>query len=597
MDTQSQFTRSAVVSSSFDEKALSIDAIVATATPVMRRDSAGTYAEVLNPSAFRTAGADLPLIDEHQRGSVRTVVGRAANFRLEGGNVVATVTFSTAEDVAPIVQRVRDGTLKHFSIGYRVARFKDETISGQRTRTATDWLISEVSLVGQPADPNAKRIRHMPKEIEDDRLELEGGLGTPMPDEQQQQIRSLAEVAGLTRGWAEDQIDAGATLDDARQAARSSMIERSRAVPRIRVQSPASENPAEILNRRVEALTVRVAGGELSEQARPFVNDRLIDHARAAVERAGISTRMMDTDQIFRAAMHSTSDFPQLLTGVGNRTLLPAYQAAASPLKRIARQATAPDFRPTSRLRTSGTGTLEKVSESGEIKSTSRSENVEGYALDTYASIFSLTRKALINDDLGAFRDWGVAAGRAAANTEANLLYSVLTANGLRGAKLSDGKTLFHADHKNLTASPGQGIKDIGADALNDAKLKIARQTDLDGKTPLSAKGRFILVRPELEDEALRLIADIYPATVADVNVNTARYEVLTDPRIESDDFWLFADPASLPVLEYAYLSSAPGPQLASREGWDVLGTEWRVVLDFGVGAIDFRGAALIADV
>ena len=46
-----------------------------------------------------------------------------------------------------------------------------------------------------------------------------------------------------------------------------------------------------------------------------------------------------------------------------------------------------------------------------------------------------------------------------------------------------------------------------------------------------------------------------------------------------------------LPVLEYAYLASAPGPQMSSREGWDVLGMEFRVVLDFGAGAVDWRGA------
>lgn len=53
---------------------------------------------------------------------------------------------------------------------------------------------------------------------------------------------------------------------------------------------------------------------------------------------------------------------------------------------------------------------------------------------------------------------------------------------------------------------------------------------------------------------------------------------------------YLFADPAILPVLEYSYLSSAQGPQMASREGWDVLGMEFRVVLDFGCGAVDWRG-------
>jgi hypothetical protein len=46
-----------------------------------------------------------------------------------------------------------------------------------------------------------------------------------------------------------------------------------------------------------------------------------------------------------------------------------------------------------------------------------------------------------------------------------------------------------------------------------------------------------------------------------------------------------------MPVLEYAYLSSAQGPQMASRDGWEVLGMEFRVVLDFGAGVVDHRGA------
>ena len=63
------------------------------------------------------------------------------------------------------------------------------------------------------------------------------------------------------------------------------------------------------------------------------------------------------------------------------------------------------------------------------------------------------------------------------------------------------------------------------------------------------------------------------------------------EPRLSGNAWWIFADPAVLPVLEYAYLSSAQGPQIASREGWDVLGMEFRVVLDFGCGAVDWRGA------
>ena len=57
---------------------------------------------------------------------------------------------------------------------------------------------------------------------------------------------------------------------------------------------------------------------------------------------------------------------------------------------------------------------------------------------------------------------------------------------------------------------------------------------------------------------------------------------LLIEPRITGNAWWIFGDPATAPVLEFAYLTSAPGPQIASSDGWEVLGTEMRVVLDFG---------------
>jgi hypothetical protein len=66
---------------------------------------------------------------------------------------------------------------------------------------------------------------------------------------------------------------------------------------------------------------------------------------------------------------------------------------------------------------------------------------------------------------------------------------------------------------------------------------------------------------------------------------------VLVEPRLSGNRWSVFADPAVMHVFEFAYLASAPGPQLESRPGWDVLGMEFRVVLDFGCGAIDWRGA------
>ena len=159
----------------------------------------------------------------------------------------------------------------------------------------------------------------------------------------------------------------------------------------------------------------------------------------------------------------------------------------------------------------------------------------------------------------------------------------LLLANPVMG---EDGVALFHATHGNLGTA---GIPEF--DTLSDARKAMRSMKALDGKTPVNATPKFLVVGPELETDAEQVLASIYAATVADANPFSGKLTLLVEPRITDATWFLFADPAVLPVLEYAYLSSAQGPQMASREGWDVLGMEFRVVLDFGAGAVDWRGA------
>ncbi len=64
-----------------------------------------------------------------------------------------------------------------------------------------------------------------------------------------------------------------------------------------------------------------------------------------------------------------------------------------------------------------------------------------------------------------------MAMGRAAARTVGNLVYLLLTSNG----KFTDGKALFHADHKNLIA------KDMDMEGLNEARKLMRLQEDANG--------------------------------------------------------------------------------------------------------------------
>ena len=55
--------------------------------------------------------------------------------------------------------------------------------------------------------------------------------------------------------------------------------------------------------------------------------------------------------------------------------------------------------------------------------------------------------------------------------------------------------------------------------------------------------------------------------------------------------WYLFGSPATSPVLEYSYLGDQQEPIVETRPGWEMLGMEFRAILDIGAGVIDFRGA------
>lgn len=586
LESQDVMIRRAVISpDSFDEAALTVDAVISTFSDVNRRDQRGAYVERLDPAGLDTSrliGA--PVLDGHRQASARDTIGVVTAFRTEGNALIATIRLLQSDDVKPIVERIRQGVIRGVSVGYRVQRWADSIENKVRVRTAAAWSIFEVSAVPVPADPGATfRSENMPEDI----IENEDVRTEDTPAETRAAIRQIARSAGMTTEQADDMIDRDLSVTEARAEAFEAMQVRTRNMPRIRVVSPSSEDPAVIRTRRADALYARVSGTAPSDEARPYVAETLRDMMRACVEAGGVSTRGMDADTLLRAAMHGTSDFPQLLISTGNRTLMTAYTAAASPIKTtLARQTTLADFRPGTKLKLSDIGLLQRVTESGEIKHTTRGEAAESYALDTYATMFALSRKALINDDLGAFRDWGATAGRMAAETEANLLVNLLLANPAMG---EDGEDLFSAAHGNL-AAPGTALDVANVSA---ARLAMRGMKALDGNTPINATPRFLVVGPALETAAEQLLASIYAATVANANPFTGRLSLLVEPRITDESWYVFADPAVLPVLEYAYLSSAQGPQMASREGWDVLGMEFRVVLDFGCGAVDWRGAYL----
>ena len=583
--------------SSIDEAARTVELIAATGNSVTREDLTGPFAEVLRIAGdaidLSRLGGGLPLLDSHRQDDLGRVLGTVLSARIEGGKLVVLARISERHE--GLWRDIVAGVIRSVSIGYAVQDFEDgvDRATGRRVRTVTRWTLMEVSLVPVAADGGA-HVRSHPMPLETITTTPEALAPAPPPPVQtravtNQEIRALTDTAGLARGLADDLIDRGASVEEARAAintARLAGAGRTTAAPRVEVIAE-NDTPEAFRSAAGEGLYARANPRHTpSERARGFVGLTTLDLARECLRRSAVATTGLSPADTITRALNTTSDFPALLGDTMNRTLRPAYEAAPAVLKRLARQTTAKDFRARTKLQITEAETLQKIGEHGEYKSSTFTESGTSYRIDTFGRIFGITRQALINDDLGAFTDVPSKMGTAAAEFESQFLVDLLVDGAGLGPVMADTFRLFAAQHGNLAGAGGG----IDATTLSAARLAMRRQKGLTGQV-INIRPAFLLVPPELETDAEKALATVQATKADDVNVFGGKLEILVEARLADTGRWyVAADPATVEGLEYAYLQGAEGPQTESRTGWEVDGVEYKVRLDFGAAFVDWRG-------
>jgi hypothetical protein len=334
-------------------------------------------------------------------------------------------------------------------------------------------------------------------------------------------------------------------------------------------------------NAMVDALVARMQGSAPTDLGRPYM---YVPIAEMLGARAGINSR--DPSEILRRALQTTSDFPLLLEAAANKVLMAAFQVAVPTYRALAAKKPFNDFKPHKFLRVGDFPALQTVNEAGEVKFGAFGENREQAALTTKGIIVSLSRQAIINDDLSAFSDLVNGAGLEAARTENAMFYALLNAN----QALSDNVAMFHASHGNL-----QSASAITVAALGIVRAAMRKQTGVGvkgaaGVQPLNIAPSLILTGPDKETEAQSIIAPIQAQQVGNVNPFSGTLKNVTDANITGNTWYVFADPAVLPNFIYGYLRDAEGPMMVQNQPFNVDGVSLRVLHDFAVGQVDYRG-------
>lgn len=621
-----------------DEQDRSIEVVWSTGARVRRQPLFGEpFDEELSmdPSSVRLErlNAGGPLLKVHDLRTLDSVIGSVVpgTARIENGRGIARVRFSERDDVEPIWADVRAGHLRAVSIGYQVHRFEvSRPANAPEIWRAVDWTPFEISAVPVGADPAAGfRSVHplIPCVVDRDdasqqmRTSMEETNVTPTPAQATPEpitraadpqpdtqalianaqtaerervgtIYDLASRLGLERSLAEDLVGRGVAIDEARRVILDKVAdtaEKTRTFGQVSVP----------LGGRDERLTRREAVANallhrysptlfgLSDPAREYRGMTLLELSREFLASAGVNVRGMSRDEIATRALHSTSDFPEVLAAVTNKTLRQAYDVYPRTFVPFCRQVLATDFKAMNRVQLGEAPQLLKVSEGGEFKRGTISESKESYRIETYGRVVAITRQVLINDDLDAFTRIPAMYGTAIATLESDVVWGIVTAN----AAMADGVALFHATHKNLA---GTGTA-LSVAAVGEGRASMAKQTGLDKKTVLNIRPSYLVVPAALELAAEQLIAqNLVPAKTGDVVPQSIRtLTPISEPRLDavSTGAWfLAANPAQIDTIEFAYLEGQQGAYIETRNGFDVDGVEIKCRLDFGAKAIDWRG-------
>ncbi|TRO14349.1 Clp protease ClpP [Ectopseudomonas mendocina] len=343
----------------------------------------------------------------------------------------------------------------------------------------------------------------------------------------------------------------------------------------------------------VRASVLARAGLEEQQNDNRYNFMSLRELARASLADRGIGVASMNPMQMVGLAFtHTTSDFGTILIDVANRSMLAGWEEALETFQLWTKKGFLSDFKTMHRVGLGEFPSLRQVREGAEYKYVTVGGRSQPIALATYGEIFSITRQVIINDDMNMLTDIPRKMGMAAKATIGDLVYAILTSN----PALSDGKTLFHADHKNLLTG---GTSALSIDSLSKAKTQMATQkTEVEGGKPrtLNIRPAFVLTPVALEDKAKQIIRS---ASVPGADSNSGIEnpirnfaEVIGEPRLDDASataFYLAARQGS-DTIEVAYLDGNELPYMEQQQGFTVDGVATKVRIDAGVAPLDFRG-------
>lgn len=408
------------------------------------------------------------------------------------------------------------------------------------------------------------------------------------------EIRSLCDTHKLDKKFYDSCINSGNDIKEIRSLILENLEKRSKESKTFNHNLEVNDVDNKNLRNEARVRTLLnkydPAKYELKDGDREYAGNSIIDMAREYLQTEcdvrGVLA--MSKTEVAKRALHHSSDFPELLANTSNKSLRAAYEGTPNTYSPFTREVSRSDFKESSSVQIGDGGKLEKVNEHGEYKRSGIGESAEKYKLEKFGKIIGHTWELMVNDDLDAFTRIPARLGVRAREKENELMWGLVTSNALAGqVMLEDGVNMFDAAHGNLgTAGP------IAIASLGEAREAMRLQKDLDGELIGGLGPKYLYVPAALETIAQQFVTQTTPNQAGQVNPFTSNTQVIVEPRLDAQSqtgWYMMADKNMIDMAELARLDGR-GPEIFTREGFDVDGMEVKIRYVFAVRVIDYRG-------
>ncbi len=577
--------------------------------------------EAMNTERF--AAGVMPILFNHKRDAV---IGKPTRIWTESGRAYAEIQFAQTEEAEKIMGLVKDGFIRGVSVGYRVNEWT-VVEKGQKSADgiegpawiASRWEVFEASIVTVPADASVGVGRSLPfpddfENIVPERSsgELKGGEKMPVKENQTEEVRGAATVGAAAVN--EDEIRAAAQKKERQRCAdinelcdkfdieseqRSKWINDGTNVETVNRElleviskrnatrasvklemGVAEEDKLRAAYRDALALRAGLAIAKPADGAEKMRGMSQRDIARDILMRSGEKDVMhMNSDELFARAMTS-STYSDLLNATVRLSMSQGYTEVDTTFEAWTVEGTLSDFKTAYRYKLGGAQEPELIPENGEFTRAKLDKEKTAVQLGTDGIAWDYTRQLFINDDLDILAKFPYRFAAAFKRKINRLAYTALA-----------GIT-YSSANGNLAAKAGAP----STETLSAARQLLRKQKDFSKKYSLNLNAKYLIIPSTYEttaEQLLRSLADPAGSHSGVANVFRNSLDIVVDTALDdinADAWYIAAAKNQVEGIEISYLNGNKTPILESKDSFDTLARSFRMYLDFGIAALDYRG-------